>query len=105
MYAVIKTGGKQYKVSEGSTIEVERIKKSEGEDFNIEEVLFYRNEEKVKVGTPFLEDYSVNCTILEHFKGEKKIAFKYKRRKNSQRKKGHRQKLTQLEINSINVSG
>lgn len=103
MYAVIQTGGKQYKVREGYMIEVERIKRPEGENFDIEEVLFYRNNEEVEIGVPFLKDFSVNCTVVNHYKGKKKIAFKYKRRKGSESKKGHRQKLTQLEINKINV--
>ncbi len=96
MFAIIKTGGKQYKVEEGSVIKVEKLAADVNSDVEIKEVLMVGD----KVGTPFVESASVIATVKEHGKGDKKINFKYNK-KTYYRKKGHRQLFTTIEIKSI----
>ncbi len=104
MYAVIKTGGKQYRVSEGDIINVEKIARTEGQsEVNIKEVLMIVDGENVTVGTPYVDGASVIATALEDGKSEKVIVFKYKRKKDYRRKQGHRQPFTKLEISKIEV--
>lgn len=101
MYAVIESGGKQYQVSPNDSIEVEKLKQKEGTDIEIEKVLLFRDETKLRIGRPYLKNVKVICKVSKHFKGRKVIAFKYKRRKSSKTKLGHRQELTRLRIDSI----
>ncbi len=101
MYAVIVSGGKQYKVSEGDSIEVEKIPGNIGERVEIKEVLMISTDEGVKIGTPYLENAKVIGEIVEQGKGKKIIVFKSKRRKGYRKKKGHRQLLTKLKIKEI----
>lgn len=103
MYAVVKLAGRQYMVEEGETFEVNRLKDLDEEDeFSIDEVLMLSDEEETLVGLPFVEGASVEVNVLEHFRGEKVIVFKKKRKERYSRKYGHRQDLTKIEIESIN---
>ncbi len=101
MYAVIQTGGKQYRISPGDQIEVERLEGEEGDLVELNSVLLASDGQEVKVGTPFLEGSKVLARIIRQGKGKKIVVFKYKRRKNYRRKKGHRQLLSLLRIEKI----
>ncbi len=101
MYAVIKTGGKQYVVNEGDTIKVEKLSGEVGSTIELGEVLAVGAGDSVKVGTPVVEGASVTAQVLEHDRGKKVIVFKKKRRKGYARKQGHRQDYTSLKISSI----
>src|SRR5210317_540834 len=100
MYAVIKTGGKQYKVSAGDLLKVEKLAGAVGETIELDEVLMVGGEE-VKIGTPLLPNAKVTATIVEQGKDKKIMVFKSKRRKNYRKKYGHRQPLTRLKITNI----
>ncbi|NOR49497.1 MAG: 50S ribosomal protein L21 [Desulfuromonadales bacterium] len=100
MYAVIKTGGKQYKVSAGDLLKVEKLDGAVGDTIELNEVLMVGGEE-VKIGTPLLPDAKVVAQIVEQGKDKKILVFKAKRRKNSRKKYGHRQPLTRLKITDI----
>lgn len=101
MYAVIKTGGKQYQVKEGDILKVEKLDVEAGTVFDFEEVLLVSNEGDVKVGKPFVDGAKVSAEILEHGKNRKITVFKYKPKKGYARKQGHRQPYTRVRINSI----
>lgn len=101
MYAVIETGGKQYRVAPGDTIEIERLETEAGKPHVFERVLLVANEGKVSIGTPIVNAASVQGDVQEHFRGDKKIAFKMKRRKGYHRTVGHRQELTRVKITEI----
>lgn len=101
MFAVLCTGGKQYKVSEGDVIQVEKLKKNIGDRFDFAEILMAGEGEQVEVGTPYLTNFKVNCEVTDQMKGPKIIVFKKRRRKNYRRKNGHRQQLTKLKITGI----
>lgn len=103
MYAVIETGGKQYKVSPGELIKVEKLDSNPGSEVQFEKVLMVQKEDGTLIGHPYLDKVRVVGEVLEHKKGEKIIVFKYKRRKNYRRKKGHRQWYTALRIKEITV--
>lgn len=102
MYAVIKTGGKQIKVEEGMTIFVEKLDAQEGEKVTFDEVILVGGDE-VKVGTPFVEGATVEATVEKQGRGKKLTVFRYRKRKDSSRKLGHRQPYTKLTVNSINA--
>lgn len=101
MIAVVKTGGKQYKISEGDVIQVEKLKGDVGETINLDKVLICGEGGSVKVGAPYLEGCTVACEVTEQLRGKKIIVFKKHRRKNYRRKNGHRQSLTRLKITGI----
>lgn len=101
MYAVISTGGKQYKVTEGQTLRFEKLPGDVGKPVTFNEVLLLTDGEKAKIGTPLLEKAKVEGTIVEQGKAKKVIVFKYKRRKRYRRKRGHRQPFTAIKIDSI----
>jgi large subunit ribosomal protein L21 len=103
MYAIIESGGKQYKAAPGETIEVDRLQADEGSKIKLDRVLLVSNEADIKIGTPVVEGAVVEATILEHFKGRKIIVFKYKPRNRYRRKMGHRQQYTRLHIDDIKV--
>ncbi len=103
MIAVIQTGGKQYKVSEGDVIQVEKLDGDVGGNINLDKVLMCGEGESAKIGTPFLEGCTVACEVTEQLRGKKIIVFKKHRRKNYRRKNGHRQSLTRLKITAINA--
>ena len=103
MYAVVATGGKQYKVSAGDRIKVEKLNEQAGESVELSEVLLVVDGEKVTIGQPRVKKAKVAAQVVEHGRGEKKISFKKKKRKNYSRKIGHRQEYTELEIKEIRV--
>ena len=103
MFAVIKTGGKQYKVKEGDKIIVEKLTQKEGEDFNFDQVLLYANSKDLKIGQPFVEGVKVVGRALENGKGKKKMVFRYKSKTRYKKKKGHRQPYTKVEIIKISA--
>ncbi len=103
MYAVIKTGGKQYKVSEGDVLNFEKIEGDKGDTVSFDEVLLVSKDEDVKVGTPFVEGAKVVGEIISQIRGPKITVFKMKRRKGYSKKTGHRQDLTNLKIKEIVV--
>ncbi len=104
MYAVLKTGGKQYRVEPGMLIDVESLPGEVGADVKISDVLLVCEGQEVKIGQPLVEGASVSCTIVEQKKSPKVIVFKKIRRKGKRWKKGHRQELTRLRITDITLS-
>ncbi len=100
MYAVVKTGGKQYKVSEGDLLKVEKLEGAVGDTVELGEVLMVGGEE-VRIGTPLLPGAKVKARILEQDKDKKILVFRSKRRKNYRKKYGHRQPITRLKITGI----
>ncbi|HKD47300.1 MAG TPA: 50S ribosomal protein L21 [Rhizomicrobium sp.] len=102
MYAVVRTGGKQYRVAKDSVLKVESLAGDVGAKLTLGEVLMLGGD-KPKLGAPLVEGASVECEILEHGQGEKVIAFKKKRRKNTHRKRGHRQHFTKVKVLSISA--
>ncbi|TSA53509.1 MAG: 50S ribosomal protein L21 [Planctomycetaceae bacterium] len=103
MYAVIKTGGKQYKVSEGDTLDIEKIDGEKGNEVVFEEILMTSREGEIKVGTPYVIGAEVTGEIVAQTKGSKIKVFKMKRRKGYRKKTGHRQELTSLKIKEISM--
>ena len=101
MYAVIKTGGKQYRVEEGSTIRVEKLDGEKGNVVEIGDVLLVGDGENVKVGAPVVAGAKVTGEIVAQGRGEKLLVFKFKRRKQYRRKNGHRQSYTAIKITQI----
>lgn len=102
MFAVVKTGGKQYKVKENDIILVEKLENKKGDSVNLNQILLLSNDEKkIQIGTPLLKEVSVKAKILEQKKQKKILVFKKKRRKNYKKKTGHRQNLTVLKILKI----
>lgn len=101
MYAVIKTGGKQYRVVENDLVEIERLPGDKGANIEFAEVLMLGGDGAAKIGTPFISGAKVTAELVDQTRGPKLIAFKKRRRKNSRRKKGHRQDLTLVRITSI----
>ena len=102
MYAVIETGGKQYKIQEGDILSVERLGAGEGEKVSFDKVLLVNGEDGIKVGKPYVEGAAVEGEVLFHGKGKKIIVFKYKAKKNYKKKQGHRQPFTRVKITKIN---
>ena len=101
MYAVIETGGKQYRVTAGDKLEVERLETEAGKPHTFDRVLLVANDGKVSVGTPTVAGAKVVTNVTQHLRNEKKIAFKMKRRKGYHRTVGHRQELTRVKITDI----
>ena len=105
MYALVKTGGKQYRVSKDDTILVERISADEGAEVILDNVVMLGDGDKVTIGTPRVEGAAVSATVMRQTRGPKIIIFRRKRRKNHRRTQGHRQDLTLLKINAIAEDG
>ncbi len=105
MFAVIKSGGRQYKVSVGQTLEVNRLAVEDGEQVLFDEVLLISDAERAMVGTPFVANASVVATAVKQARGEKLIVFRYKPKKRIRHRKGHRQELTLLSIDDIVADG
>ncbi|ASJ70454.1 50S ribosomal protein L21 [Granulosicoccus antarcticus] len=103
MYAVVKTGGKQYQVSEGDRLRVETIKAEAGSDVTLDEVLMVNDGETVNVGAPLIANASVSAKVLSHGRGTKVTIIKFKRRKHHRKQAGHRQNYTELQITGINA--
>ncbi|HEX2926026.1 MAG TPA: 50S ribosomal protein L21 [Ruminiclostridium sp.] len=103
MYAIIMTGGKQYKVQEGDVVFIEKLAAEEGSAVTFDKVLAVSKDGSLSLGAPVLESASVSAKVLSHGKGEKIIVFKYKAKKNIRNKKGHRQPYTKVQIEKINA--
>ena len=103
MYAVLETGSKQYRVSMGDTLEIERLAIEAGQPVTFDRVLLVSNDGKVSVGSPTVANASVVADVVEHIRGEKKVAFKMKRRKGYHKTIGHRQELTVVKIKEIKL--
>ena len=101
MYAVIETGGKQYRVAPGETLAVERLETEAGKPHTFERVLLVNTDGKVAIGAPTLSGARVTADVTEHFRGEKLLTFKMKRRKGYHKSIGHRQELTRVKITDI----
>ena len=105
MYAVIKTGGKQYRVQVGDVLDIEKLDAEEGKKVTFDEVLLIEDNEHILIGTPLLEKAQVIGEVIENFKDKKVVVFKKKRRKQYRRMKGHRQLLTKIKIEKIVPEG
>ena len=103
MYAIVESGGKQYKAVPGGTLEVDRLHIEEGTQLNLDQVLLISTEEEVEVGTPTVKGAVVKATVVEHYKGRKITIIKYIPRERYRRKRGHRQLHTRLQIDEIVV--
>ncbi len=101
MYAIVEIAGQQFKVEKDQKLFVHRLEGEEGASLSFDKVLLVDNDGKVQIGTPTVQDAKVNVKILKHLKGEKVIVFKKKRRKGYAVKNGHRQYLTQIQVESI----
>jgi|SRR5512138_276982 len=101
MYAVLETGSKQYRVTAGDTLEVERLEVEAGKPVTFDRVLLVNNDGKVSVGAPTVAGASVSADVVEHIRGEKKLTFKMRRRKGYHKSIGHRQELTVVKITEI----
>ena len=102
MYAVIQTGGKQYRVQQGDVIFVEKIDAQADEAVTFDEVLLVGNDGETKIGTPVVEGAKVESKVLAQVKSKKIVVYKYKAKKNERKKQGHRQPYTKVEITAIN---
>jgi len=100
-YAVIKTGGKQYRVQEGDKIDVEKLAVDVDDEIRFTEILLVNDGSETKVGAPFIDGASVTAKVIDQFRGKKGVAFKFKRRKGFHKTKGYRRSLTKLEITGI----
>lgn len=103
MYAVIKSGGKQYRVSEGDVLRVEKLDAAEGAAYDFDQVLFVADGDNVKVGAPLLDGGKVSAEVVRHGRARKIEVIKFKRRKDYQRKHGHRQHFTEVKITGISA--
>jgi large subunit ribosomal protein L21 len=103
MYAVIKTGGKQYRVAAGEKIKVEQIAADVGQEIVIDQVLAVGNGSEIKVGTPLVSGASVTVKVVSHGRHDKVHIFKMRRRKHYQKRQGHRQNFTEIEIGAISA--
>ncbi len=101
MYAIIETGGKQYRVEEGAELNVALMGLEPGADVTMDKVLFLSKEGQVQVGAPYVSGAAVSCEVLAHGRGPKIVVFKKKRRNDSARKMGHRQDYTRIKVKSI----
>ena len=101
MYAVIKTGGKQYRVSEGSVLRVEKVDAEEGASLDLDKVLMIADGEEVKIGAPYVEGGKVTATVKAHGRGDKVKIIKFRRRKHHMKRQGHRQWFTEVKITGI----
>jgi len=103
MYAVVKTGGRQYRVAEGDKLRVETLKADEGDAIELNEVLMIASGDQVTVGTPLIDGASVSAKVTAHGRGKKVEIIKFRRRKHYRRQAGHRQNYTELEITGISA--
>lgn len=104
MYAIVETGGKQYRVKKNDIFEVEKLGIEPGKTVKLDKVLMYADGKKVEIGQPYLKNIKVSCEVVANTKAKKVISYKYKRRKSSRRKIGHRQKLTKLKVQEIKLA-
>ncbi|QBQ53714.1 50S ribosomal protein L21 [Nitrosococcus wardiae] len=103
MYAVIKTGGKQYRVQEGDTLRVEKIDADEGANITLDQVLLVADGDNIQIGTPYIEGGKVSATVKNQGRGEKIKIIKLRRRKHHRKQMGHRQYFTELQIDNISA--
>jgi large subunit ribosomal protein L21 len=103
MYAIIEVGGKQELVNKGQTLLVEKLENADGAELVLDKVLLVADGEKVSVGQPYVKGAKVKIAVVAQTKGPKLVSFKYRRRKSSHTKRGHRQKLTRIEIKDISL--
>lgn len=103
MYAIVKTGGKQYKVQEGDVIYIEKLPANEGETVEFDEVLMVAKDDGIVVGDPMVANAKVTAKVEKHGRGQKIIVYKYKAKKNYRRKQGHRQPYSKVIIEKINA--
>jgi len=103
MYAVIQTGGKQYRVSEGDVLRVEKLGAEEGAEMELDKVLMIADGDNVKVGAPYVEGGKVSATVRSHGRGKKVKIVKFRRRKQYLKRQGHRQSYTELQITGISA--
>jgi large subunit ribosomal protein L21 len=103
MYAVLETGGKQYRVVAGDTLEIERLAVDAGKPFTFDRVLMVNKDGTVTIGAPTVTGATVVADVVEHIRGEKKLTFKMKRRKGYHKSIGHRQELTIVKVKEINA--
>jgi large subunit ribosomal protein L21 len=103
MYAVIQTGGKQYRVAQGSTLKVEKIDAAEGDSIELGKVLMVADGDDVKVGSPYVEGGKVTATVRAHGRGKKVMIVKFRRRKHHMKRQGHRQAFTEIEVTGIHA--
>jgi len=103
MYAVIETGGKQYKVAKNDIVLIERLKAKVGGELKLTKVLLAKEGNSIHVGTPYLKGSQVLCDVLGEARGDKVIAFKYKKRKSEKKKIGHRQDLLMVKVKEIEI--
>lgn len=103
MYAVVESGGKQYRVAEGNRIRVEKCDAEIGSSVTLDKVMLLGKDDSVQVGAPYVAGVSVSAKVLAHGKEDKVIVFKYRRKKNYRRFRGHRQQYTDLVVETINA--
>jgi large subunit ribosomal protein L21 len=103
LYAIIETGGKQYRVQEGDHLYIEKVSAEAGELFEVDKVLALVKDDDVKIGNPLVESAKVVFKVVRHGRGKKIIVFKYKAKKNYRRKQGHRQPFTEVAVEKIEV--
>ncbi len=103
MYAIIESGGKQYRISEGEKVRIEKLSGNEGEEIALGGVLVINDGERTLVGSPYIEGAQVTAKVVAQAKARKVTVFKYKRRKDTKKKKGHRQPYTQVMIEKIQM--
>ena len=104
MYAVVETGGKQYKVAKNDTLLVELMDAKEGKTISLDKVLLAKEGNSIHVGTPYLKGTSVTCEVLGEVRTDKVVAYKYKRRKSEKKKVGHRSDMTKLKVKEIEIA-
>ena len=102
MYAVVKTGGKQYKVAQDEYLKVEKLEGNEGDSIELDQVLMIADGDKLKIGSPMIDGGKVTATILSHGRHKKVEIMKFRRRKHHQKRTGHRQYYTEIKITGIN---
>ncbi len=103
MYAIIRTGGKQFRAEPGKSLRIPSVAIEAGETMTFDDVLLGADGDTIRIGTPGVSGASVVAEVVRHGKGEKIVIFKHKRRKNYRRKQGHRQKFTEVRVNEINL--
>ena len=103
MYAIIRSGGKQYRAEVGTTVDVDRLPQEVGETLEISDVLLVADGDDTRIGLPKVEGATVTATVVEQFRGKKIIVYKYRQRTNYRRKQGHRQYYTRLRIEDIKL--
>ena len=104
MYTIVQVGSFQYKVSEGDTIQVNRLEEKEGKSITLDKILLYDSGTEILIGQPYLKNVKVTAKVVKHFLGGKVIAYKFRRRKNYAKKKGFRAQLTTLNISKISAN-